>query len=1297
MRGAKAPPKKIKEKNVMRNKKLVGILLAMALIGATTTAAACNLSSGNSTDTGSNPSGYEDPADTGSNPSGGQEDYTVSLPETASVTEFETTTLEVVFSGEYDGTVVWSSSDTGVATVSDGVVSGVKAGTATITATAGDKSASCLVTVNKTNLSHDISLSSEKFTIKADSSKEVTVSLMFGGEPLDLAAEYSWTLSEGDEGVVTVATENGGAKATFTGVKKGTVKYEVSATVRGYDVYAELEITVQEDIYSLQPECEGLTQGENGYEVQITVGESFVLGSVFVYKNGEAVAQAGCTKESSDAEIAYAGFGAEGSVINAEKVGAATITYTFQYSDQESGKTVDLSFIVNVTVVRKEVALGAFSVIETSKNKIVLSGELATETFEKVTIGSCVIDGESLSVSNGDLIVAEGKMPCKMSDLGEGVTIKLQTVDTVYTATTNVYTQIIKTKEELANWEDLACDVAVNAGLCSTKEDGSARRGEYLSGYFILANDIDYNGAYVPKVTFGTHGNLYNWDKDWGDENNFGFKGVFDGKGHIVRGMTISGKFNGFVTTLSNGTIKNISFLDASVSEGANFVVAAGTGTIENIYVKYSKISNTLGERVGTFYVNYNRDSRVIKNVIIDVTDCVFDSEIKNTYLVGYSYGTLENVLVIGEFADNAANNSYLIADGDGVVPERKALHYNSFGELFASDEGSALATALNGDWLSSNGTIILPKAEMDAHAGDVPELAEGTLTSIEKGASITLKGMPYVVYAINEVAGVTLSGNVLTVSEEATVGAEIKVTATSMISGNSSEFTFTVAGKSYVLGTKIEVDGVTLGVVGDGFGLSTIWNKDITDASTIDGANGKVAKFRNDENGMESHAASITLNESIIVADGLNYIKVRMYMESTVITSMGLRFYRSDRTNHQVETDVWNDAEATLSANVWTNVYLDVAKFAVDGKIDGFKFGVFTAGDATVYIDYISGETNAYTLGEVIEMDKITASGLVVSTFGLSNIWNINNNYTTTDVTGQNGTVAYLRNGGGSMASHGAWVKLNTPLTVIDGYNFIKVRMYIVGDEGNTTNFRVYRTDRPNHDVAAGSYTNDYGETITTEQYYNARLDDVVSNEWIDVYFNVSKYAVNGKIEGFGFFIDGGAPTGIYIDQISIELNAYTLGDEMDMDKVTLKGFSNFGLSTFWNNDIIDASIDGASGKVAKFSNGTSSVWAHGNYVSFNNAIVVGDGFNYIKVRMYIQSDEATAMDLRFYRTDRAQHGDGTDGSATINVGEWTDVYLDASKFVVDGKIEGFKFGMFTAGAAYVYIDSVAIVSEKA
>lgn len=71
------------------------------------------------------------------------------LPGSAQLAVGATVTLTATVTPDNatDKTVTWSSSDNGVATVAGGLVTGVAAGSATITAKAGDKTATCAITV----------------------------------------------------------------------------------------------------------------------------------------------------------------------------------------------------------------------------------------------------------------------------------------------------------------------------------------------------------------------------------------------------------------------------------------------------------------------------------------------------------------------------------------------------------------------------------------------------------------------------------------------------------------------------------------------------------------------------------------------------------------------------------------------------------------------------------------------------------------------------------------------------------------------------------------------------------------------------------------------------------------------------------------------------------------------------------------------------------------------------------------------------------------------------------------------
>ena len=153
-----------------------------------------------------------------------------------------------------------------------------------------------------------------------------------------------------------------------------------------------------------------------------------------------------------------------------------------------------------------------------------------------------------------------------------------------------------------------------------------------MDGYFVLGEDISYNKAWTPYKNFSFY---YSSGVSWTNGAQCGFQGVFDGRGHIIDGMSVSGQYNAFVVTMnSNAELKNIIFTNASVSGNSSFLVRAEGGIYTNIYIQYSSISNSTSEYLSTFAHTGANANQKYNTVVIDVTGCAFDDEVQNVAFV---------------------------------------------------------------------------------------------------------------------------------------------------------------------------------------------------------------------------------------------------------------------------------------------------------------------------------------------------------------------------------------------------------------------------------------------------------------------------------------------------------------------------------------------------------------------------------------------------------------------------------------------------------------------------------------
>lgn len=171
-----------------------------------------------------------------------------------------------------------------------------------------------------------------------------------------------------------------------------------------------------------------------------------------------------------------------------------------------------------------------------------------------------------------------------------------------------VITKVITTYEELTKMQEYG-------GVTTAQvTDGTATRTYHnYSGYFVLGGNIIV-GAEEDALEVGSRESL----SSQGSINaNYGFSGVFDGRGYTISGLKVhhSGLFGDLAT---GSVIKNVAFNNVTVTgntdnSGAGVIGYTSCGaTIENVFISMS----TSSARSGAIAGRYMRGG-TLKNVVI--------------------------------------------------------------------------------------------------------------------------------------------------------------------------------------------------------------------------------------------------------------------------------------------------------------------------------------------------------------------------------------------------------------------------------------------------------------------------------------------------------------------------------------------------------------------------------------------------------------------------------------------------------------------------------------------------------
>lgn len=284
-----------------------------------------------------------------------------------------------------------------------------------------------------------------------------------------------------------------------------------------------------------------------------------------------------------------------------------------------------------------------------------------------VTMEGNVLNASGFTFANGKLTVARSafgynygaKQIVLTDDDGKTITIAATLVS-----------KVLKNATDYANWIKIA-------NACETEN-------QILGGYFQLGANITVE----TMVTFERY------DVD----GLYGFKGVFDGCGYALDGLTATG--NAFISCMTkDGVLRNIAFTNAKVAGESNFLCSGGLGTIENVYVQYVSISAG-SDNNGTIYnhCRLGQEGGKITGIFVDASQAALSGTGASFRLIGGNNNGYNGI-----FAVCPENYTITQARDTGTFADHAVCAFADFAGLKANETTQGV---LKG-WNSTYWTIV--------------------------------------------------------------------------------------------------------------------------------------------------------------------------------------------------------------------------------------------------------------------------------------------------------------------------------------------------------------------------------------------------------------------------------------------------------------------------------------------------------------------------------------------------------------------------------------------------------------
>lgn len=441
--------------------------------------------------------------------------------------------------------LVWSSSDADVVSVDgQGKLTAKKAGTATVTVTAGELTDSCVVTVTVGVIpALDAGGNVEMLAGKTYRMAPVVT---YNGNPVADAPEFAF--ASADDAIATV-----GEDGTITGVAMGETEISVFAEYRYSKLYASAKVTVKEDIV--------LTLNESVLQLHtLAYGSAVSQGEIVPTLKVNGNVQDGSAirwSVSGDAVTVQNG------TVNAVKAGTATVTASYT---AQSGVTVSADCAVNVMLTEIDTNINCEYEIRdvNSPTPFTLSAISGNDDFVAANVEGISCDGKEIFASkDGNGIVLDAN---NMHASPEAQTWTVRTQKAAYSMQVTVYSMKVQNSADL---------YAVQNSLIRTQGTSVDKDKYTYSGYVVITQNITYESTVEDFTGIATtvSGSTLTVHE---------FNGIIDGQNHTINGLKLKNIGNAcFVGALGkDSVIKDLNFQNVSVVNGGQSIVNSMRGGV---------------------------------------------------------------------------------------------------------------------------------------------------------------------------------------------------------------------------------------------------------------------------------------------------------------------------------------------------------------------------------------------------------------------------------------------------------------------------------------------------------------------------------------------------------------------------------------------------------------------------------------------------------------------------------------------------------------------------------------------